>query len=104
MRRSSKTGKIGVIVTIIVLTALVIMTNIDTSKFSFVEGITNKLVMPIQNGLTYLKNKLAGNDAFFKDINNLRDENKNLKQENQKLSEALSELEIIKAENEVLRE
>lgn len=104
MRRSSKTGKIGVIITIIVLTVLVIMTNIDTSKFSFVEGITGKLVMPIQNGLTYIKNKIAGNDTFFDDINNLKDENKKLKQENQELSEALSELEIIKAENEVLRE
>jgi len=104
MRRSSKTGKIGVIITIIILTALVIITNIDTSKFSLVEGMTSKLVMPIQNGLTYVKCKISGNDTFFYDINSLKDENKKLKQENQELSEKLSELEIIKAENEVLRE
>ena len=81
MRRSSKTGKVGVIITIIILTILVIITNIDTSKFSFMEGITNKVVMPIQKGLTYLKNKIAGNETFFKDINNLEDENEQLKQE-----------------------
>lgn len=104
MRKNSKTGKIGIIITIIILTILVIITNIDTSKFSFVEGITNKLVMPIQNGLTYLKNKIAKNDTFFKDINNLKNENTELKQKNQELSEKLSELEIIKAENELLRE
>ena len=55
MQKHNKTGAIGIFITIIILTGLVIITNIDTSKFSMVEGITNKLVMPIQNGLTYLE-------------------------------------------------
>lgn len=104
MQKSRKTGKIGIIITIIILTILVIITNIDTSKFSYVEGIANKLVMPIQNGLTYLKNKIAGNNIFFEDINNLKNENEKLKKENQELNKSLSELGMIKAENKTLRE
>lgn len=104
MYKSKKTGIIGIILTIIVLTVLVILTNIDTDKFSYAEGITNKLVMPIQNGMTYLKNKIFKNNAFFSDINNLKNENEELKQKNLELEESLRELEIIKAENETLRE
>ncbi len=104
MQKHNKTGAIGIFITIIILTGLVIITNIDTSKFSMVEGITNKLVMPIQNGLTYLKNKIEGNNSFFENINNLKDENEKLKQENEELNKNLSELGIIKAENKTLRE
>ena len=104
MQKSKKTGTIGVLITIIVLTALVIFTNINTSQFSFVEGLANKLVMPIQNGLTYLKNKISKNSAFFDDINNLKKENENLKNENEELKKKLSELGIVKAENKTLRE
>ena len=61
------------------------------------------MVMPIQNGLTYLKNKIFHNDVFFQDINRLQEENKKLIEENNKLQEKLKELEIIKAENSTLR-
>ena len=104
MQKSKKTGIIGVLITIIVLTTLVIFTNINTSHFSFVEGIANKFVMPVQNGLTYLKNKMAKNTTFFEDINNLKKENEDLKNENEELKKELSELGIVKAENKTLRE
>ena len=97
-------GAIGIIITIVLLTVLVIITNIDTSNFSFLEGIAQKLVMPVQNVLTYLKNKIAGNNTFFEDINNLKTENENLKKQNEELNKSLSELGIIKAENKTLRE
>ena len=103
MYKNSKVGIIGIIITILILISLVILTNVDINKFSNVEGIFNKLVMPIQNGLTYLKNKISGNDAFFQHINNLKEENKRLIEENNKLEEELKELEIIKAENATLR-
>ena len=60
--------------------------------------------MPVQNGLTYLKNKLSGNDSFFTDINRLQEENEELKQKNKELEESLRELEITKNENERLTE
>lgn len=104
MNKNGRTGKIGVIITILILTGLVIVTNIDVAKFSYAEGIANKLVMPIQNGLTYLKNKIKNNNTFFDDINNLKNENEALKEQNKELSKQLSELGIIKAENKTLRE
>ena len=60
--------------------------------------------MPIQNGLTYLKNKIEGNDEFFNDVNNLKAENEELKKANNELEQKLRELEILKAENATLKE
>lgn len=104
MYKNKKTGIIGIIIAIIVLIILVLLTNIKTGSITGVENAFSKIVMPIQNGLTYLKNKISGNDAFFQDINNLKAENEALRQENSKLQESLRELEIIKAENATLRE
>ena len=60
--------------------------------------------MPIQNGLTYLKNKISGNSTFFTDINNLQNENEELRQKNSELEQSLRELENIRTENETLKE
>ena len=103
MYKNKKTGIIGIIITIIVLIMLVILTNIKAGSINGIENIFSKIVMPIQNGLTYLKNKLAGNNVFFEDINNIRAENESLRERNSELEEALRELEIIKAENATLR-
>ncbi len=103
MYRSKKAGMIGVIITIIILIFIVIFSNGDSNN-TFFENIANNLVMPIQNGLTYLKNQLSGNDTFFTDINNLKEENKELKQKNSELEQSLRELENIKTENETLKE
>lgn len=103
MYKNKKVGIIGIIITIIILIILVVLTNLDMKKFSKTEGFLNKLVMPIQNGLVHLKNKIAGNDAFFEDINNLKSENEQLLARNRELEEQLRELEIIKAENATLR-
>jgi len=102
--RNKKTGIIGIIITIIILSILVFLTNIDISKYSFTENILNKLVMPVQNGLTFLKNKVAGNNTFFQDMDSLKSENAELKDENAKLQESLRELEIVKSENATLKE
>ena len=104
MYKNKRTGIIGIIITIIVLIILVLITNIKIGSITGVENVFSKIVMPIQNGLTYLKNKLAGNNAFFEDINNIKAENEALREKNSKLEEALRELEIIKAENATLRE
>ena len=103
MYRNKKVGIIGIIITIIVLILLVILTNTHINKFSKAEGFFGKLVMPLQNGLTRFKNKISGNNTFFEDINNLKEENKKLAEENKKLKEDLRELEIIKTENLALR-
>ena len=104
MYRNKKTGIIGIIITTIILILVVILSNIDIQKMSYVENALNAFVMPIQNGLTYLKNKISGNSTFFTDINNLKNENQSLKEENSKLAQSLRELENIRTENETLKE
>lgn len=103
MYRDKKTGFLGIIITIIILIFIVIFSNREGNT-SFFENIVNKCVMPIQNGLTYIKNKAKGNENFFIDVNNLKEENNQLKDRNSQLEQALRELEKIKTENETLKE
>lgn len=99
--RNKKSSIIGIIITIIILIVLVVVTNNNSMHIG---GIANKIVMPIQNGFAFLKNKIAGNNDFFIDIKNLKTENEELKQHNKELEQQLRELEIVRAENEMLKE
>lgn len=104
MYRNKKSGVLGIVITIIILILLVILSNINVKNVSYLENIFSAIVMPIQNGLTYLKNKIEGNNDFFTDITKLKSENEELKQKNSQLEQSLRELEIIKSENEILKE
>lgn len=104
MYKNKKSGILGIVITVVILLLLVFFTNIDTGKLSYIENAFSTLVMPIQNGLTYLKNKISGNNTFFTDINNLKAENEELKNKNSELEKSLREFEIMKAENTTLKE
>ena len=95
MYRNKKSGLLGIIITIVVLILIVIFSNKEANT-SFFENVANKLVMPRQNGLTYVKNKVSGNSSFFTDISNLKTENKELQEKNSKLEQSLRELENTK--------
>ena len=99
-----KTGIIGIVITIIVLVLLVFLSNVRTGSLSYIENVLSSIVMPIQNGYTYLKNKISGNSSFFANMEELKNENEELRNNNSDLSQKLRELEIIKAENETLKE
>ena len=104
MYKNRKTGIIGITITIIILIIVVILSNTNLQEISYIENIFSSIVMPIQNGLTFLKNKIAGNESFFADLETLKEENENLKAQNSKLEQSLRELEIIKSENQTLKE
>ena len=104
MYNKKKYGIVGVIITIIILIILVILTNVQNSNLSFLENLANKTVMPIQNGLTYIKNKVNGNSTFFTNVSHLKEDNEKLQNKNTELEEKLRELESIKAENESLKQ
>ena len=99
-----KSGIAGIIITIILLIILVFVSNLNLNKFSYIENAFSNIIMPIQSGITYLKNKLSGNDNYFATLENLQEENEKLKQENIELEEALRQLEVIQAENSTLKE
>ena len=101
---NKKAETIGIIITVVVLIILVILSNAKLSNVSHLGNIVNTIVMPIQNGYTYLKNKIEKNNTFFANIEKLSEENAKLEEENNKLGQELRELEIIKSENETLKE
>ena len=103
MYKNKKNGIVGIIITIVILILLVAFTNTG-NKISYIENICNIFVMPIQNGFTYLKNKISGNNNFFADLETLKNENQELKNKNSELEQSLRELEIVKAENDTLKE
>lgn len=104
MYKNKKAGIVGIIITIIILILVVIFSNNENGEASFLESAANKIVIPIQNGLTYVKNKVNGNSTFFTDIDNLKTENEELKSKNSELEQSLRELENIKTENTKLKE
>ena len=103
MYKNKKAEIAGIVITIIILILIVVLSNVDSGA-SFIENAASKLVMPVQNGLTYLKNKISGNSTFFTDINNLKEENEELSKKNSELEQSLRELESIRSENETLKE
>lgn len=103
MYKNKKTGVIGIIITIIILILIVVVSNINIEDFSHIGGALSSFVMPVQNGITYIKNKISGNNTFFSDMAALKEENKTLKEKNSELEKSLRELEIIKSENETLK-
>lgn len=103
MYKNKKSGVLGIAIAIIVLILIVIFSNRDVNT-TFFENVATTLVMPIQNGLTYLKNKISGNTTFFTDVSNLKTENEELKKKNSELEQSLRELENIRSENETLKE
>ena len=103
MYKNKKSGIIGSVITVMMLILIVIFSNGENDS-NFLQNAANNLIMPIQNGLTYLKNKLSGNGAFFSDIDYLKEENKKLKEKNNDLEQSLRELENIKTENQTLKE
>ena len=104
MYKSKKKGIVGIVITIIVIILLLVFTNSNVNQLTYIQDICNVFVMPIQNGFTYLKNKISGNDSFFADMDTLKEENEELKKKNSELEQSLREIEIIKAENDTLKE
>ena len=104
MYRDKRNGALGIFITVVILIILVLLTNTESNNLSAFENAASNLVTPIQNGLTYLKSKISGDNEFFTNINDLQSENEQLKQENSQLEQSLRELETIKTENETLKE
>lgn len=99
-----KTSIVGIIITIIILIILVFISNMNVENLSYIENAVSTIVMPIQNGITYLKNKITGNNTFFADISKLQQENEELRKKNSELETTLREFEIVKTENATLKE
>lgn len=104
MKKNRKSTIIGIAITVLILIFLVTVSNLKMDKVSQISNPFTGFVNGIQNGIVYLKNKIAGNDSFFINIDEMKKENEELKDKNKQLEQSLRELEIVKAENATLKE
>ena len=102
--KKSRSGIAGIVITVILLIILVFVSNLKLTKFSYIENAFSNLIMPIQSGITFLKNKITGNDNYFATMDSLKKENEELKQKNTQLEESVRQLEVIQAENLTMKE
>ncbi len=104
MNRNKKNTVVGIIITVLILIFLVIVSNSKIETWSQFGNPFTSFVNSIQNSMVYLKNKIAGNDSFFINVEEMKTENEDLKRKNSELEQSLRELEILKAENATLKE
>lgn len=104
MQKNKKNTIVGVVITSIILIFLVVISNSRIEKISQIFNPVASFINGIQNSLVYVKNKVAKNDSFFINLDELKTENEELKKENSELAQSLRELEILKAENATLKE
>ena len=104
MKKNKKNTVVGIVITTLILIFLVAVSNTKIEKISQIGNPFTNFVNSIQNSMVYLKNKVAGNDSFFLNIEEMKQENERLKKENSELEQSLRELEILKAENSTLKE
>ncbi len=104
MYKDNKNGKIGIIVTVLILIFLVIFTNLDQNILGKISSPFVKTTMSIQNGFTYISNKIKGNDEYFSSLESVKKQYDDLKKENESLKEDNQRLIVVEAENKTLKE
>ena len=102
--KQNKSGRIGIFITIIILIALVIFTNVNNGASSFVNNGVSKIFLPTQKAFVFVKNKFTGKSQESNDIKKLQEDNSSLREENEKLKEQVRELEVVKADNNRLND
>ena len=103
MNRNKQTEILGEIITIFILILLIFLSNVETSKLSYLESAASTIINPIQRIITDIKNKVQGNTNYFASLESVQAENEELKKKNSELETKLRELEKIKAENVTLQ-
>ena len=104
MGRNKQNGLLGELITLAILILLIFLSNVETSKVSYLEGLGSKVINPIQKIFVDLKSKVTSDTSYFDTMETLKEENKTLKEENKKLEESVRELVVLKAEKNTLEE
>ena len=101
--KKNKTSVVGTVISIILLILIVILSNIGNSSNIFRE-VMSRGFLSVQNGFFALKNNVFSSQSEKNDIKSLRENNTKLNKENTSLKEKLREYEVVKAENEKLKD
>ena len=74
MKKDKKSTVVGIVITILILIFLVAVSNTKIDKISQIGNPFTKFVNSIQTSMVYLKNKIAGNDSFFVNLEEVKKE------------------------------
>lgn len=104
MYKDNKSGKLGIVITVIVLICLVIFTNLDNNIIDKIVNPFTKVIMSIQGAYTSVVNKITKDEEYFSSLENAKAQYEELKEENEKLKDENKKLVTIQAENKTLKE
>lgn len=104
MNRNKQTEILGGVITAVILILLIFLSNVETNKLSYLESAASSIVNPIQRIAMDIKNKIQGNSAYFSNMDNIIAENEELREKNSQLETELRDLEMVKAENNTLKD
>lgn len=93
----------SLIVVVVILGAIIGITNAVSSETTVFENIAGVIITPIQKVFNDTANGVKGFFGYFSDVGKLKEENKKLKEENEKLSNQVKQTVSIQNENDELR-
>lgn len=103
MKKRKQSQLLGTIISVIVLLLIIFFTNIDLSKYSYVEALSSKITLPFKKVQMFFLKSKKDNKQYY-DLIALQEENNKLKEENKELSEKQRTYELLVEENKVLNE
>ena len=104
MYRGNKGGKLGIVITVILLTVVVIFSNMDKNILDrFVNPFT-KVTMSVQGIVTNIGKKISDDKDYFKSLDSVNKQYEDLKKENERLEADNKKMVAIMAENKTLKE
>ena len=103
MKKRKQSQVIGTIISVVLLILIIFFTNLDLSKFSYMEAITSKISMPFKKLQVFFMKKGKDKTQYY-DLIALQEENSKLKEENKNLNEAHRSYEVLIEENKNLNE
>lgn len=104
MYKDNKSGKVGIIITIVILICLVIFTNLDKNIIDKIVNPFTKATMLVQNAYTSVVNMMTKDEEYFSSLESAKAQYEELKRENEKLKDENQKMIAIQAENKTLKE
>lgn len=103
MKKRKQSQVIGIIISVIILLLIIFFTNLDLSKYSYLEALTAKVTIPFKKVQMFFMKKDKENLQYY-DLIELQEENSVLKEENKTLNETQRNYEVLLEENKTLNE
>lgn len=103
MRKRKQSQLLGTIISVIILLLIIFFTNLDLSKYSYIEALSSKITLPFKKiDMFFLKNNKENKEYY--DLIALQEENNKLREENKDLNEKQRVYELLSEENKILNE